>query len=106
MPKYLITATYTVEGTRGLQKEGGIGRRDAVAKMIQATGGKLESFYFGFGEADVYAFVDLPDTTTALATSVAINSSGAVRLSMTPLITPDEMDQACKKSVGYRPPGK
>jgi uncharacterized protein with GYD domain len=105
MPKYLITATYTVEGARGLQKEGGTGRRDAVAKMLQAAGGKLESFYFAFGEADVYAFVDLPDTATVLATSVAINSTGAVRLAMTPLITPEEMDQACKKSIGYRPPG-
>jgi uncharacterized protein with GYD domain len=105
MPKFLILASYTAEGGRGIQKEGGSSRRDAVAKMTQALGGKLESFYFTFGESDVVAVVDYPDTTTALATSVAINASGAVRASVTPLITPEDMDAACKKSVGYRAPG-
>src|SRR5829696_10070574 len=31
MPKFLIQASYTVEGFRGLRKDGASGRRDAVA---------------------------------------------------------------------------
>jgi len=34
MPKYLIQASYTPEGLRGLQKDTAIGRRDAIAKML------------------------------------------------------------------------
>jgi uncharacterized protein with GYD domain len=105
MPKYLFSASYTAEGARGLKKDGGTARRDFVAKMAQEGGGKLDAFYFAFGKADVHGILDLPDTTTALATSMAINGSGVVRLSITPLITPEEMDQACKKPIGYRAPG-
>ena len=42
---------------------------------------------------------------TATAASLAINASGAVNLKTTVLITPEEVDEAVKKSVPYRPPG-
>ena len=105
MAKYLIKASYTVEGTKGLLKEGGSGRRAAVAQMAQGMGGKLEAFYFAFGEPDVFAIVDLPDAIAAAATSLVINSKGGAQVSTTPLITPEEIDAACKKSVAYRAPG-
>ncbi|HMJ50152.1 MAG TPA: GYD domain-containing protein [Burkholderiales bacterium] len=105
MAKYLIKSSYTVEGTKGLLKEGGSGRRAAVAQMVQGLGGKLEVFYYAFGEPDVYAIVDVPDTISAAAASLVINSKGAARVSTTPLITPEEIDAACKKSVAYRAPG-
>ena len=105
MAKYLIKASYTVEGTKGLLKEGGSSRRAVVEKMIQGLGGKLETFYYGFGEPDVFAVIDVPDATTAAAVSLAINSKGAVQVSTTALITPEEIDEACKKSVAYRAPG-
>ncbi len=105
MAKYLIKASYTVEGTKGLLKEGGSGRRAAVAQMIQGMGGKLEAFYFAFGEPDVFAIMDVPDASAAVAISLVVNSKGAARVSTTPLITPEEIDAACKKSVAYRAPG-
>ena len=105
MAKYLIKASYTVEGTKGLLKEGGSSRRAAVAQMVQALGGKLEAFYYAFGEPDVFAIVDVPDATSAAAMSLVINSKGAAQVSTTPLITPEEIDAACKKSVAYRAPG-
>ncbi len=105
MAKYLIKSTYTTEGTKGLLKEGGSGRRAAVAQMIQGLGGKLEAFYFAFGEPDVFLIMDVPDASAAMAISLVVNSKGAVRVSTTPLITPEEIDAACKKSVAYRAPG-
>jgi uncharacterized protein with GYD domain len=105
MAKYLVTATYTAEGAKGLVKEGGSTRRARVAEMCQQAGGKLESFYFAFGETDVYSIVDLPDAATAAAISLTVTGSGAVRTSITPLLTVEEMDQAAKRSVTYRPPG-
>ncbi|HXZ95570.1 MAG TPA: GYD domain-containing protein [Burkholderiales bacterium] len=105
MAKFLIKASYTVEGTKGLLKEGGSGRRAAVAQMIQGMGGKLEAFYFAFGEPDVFAIIDVPDAIAAAAASLVINSRGGAQVSTTPLITPEEIDAACKKSVAYRAPG-
>jgi len=105
VPKFMIKASYTTEGTRGLLKEGGTGRRAAVQKLIESIGGKIEAFYFAYGEDDAYVITDVPDATSGLAVSLAVNASGAVRLSTIPLITPEEMDAACKKSVPYRAPG-
>jgi uncharacterized protein with GYD domain len=106
MPKYLIKASYTTEGTKGLLKEGGTRRRQVVEQLVQRLNGKVETFYYAFGgEADVIAIVDVPDATVAAAVSLNINASGAVSLSTTPLLTPQEIDQACKQTIDYRPPG-
>ena len=106
MAKYLFEASYTAEGAKGLAKEGGSSRRKKIEKMIKAMHGKLEAFYYAFGPTDVYLIVDLPDAVTAAALSVAVNQSGAVQLRTHVLMTPEEMDQATKKNVKYKAPGK
>jgi len=106
MPKYLYQASYTPEGTKGLLKDGASKRRAAVEEVAKALGGKVEAFYYAFGEPDVFVIVDVPDHASAAAVSLAVNASGAVRLKTTVLMTPEEMDAATKKSVSYRPPGK
>jgi uncharacterized protein with GYD domain len=105
MPKFLIEASYTAEGAKGVQGAGGISRRDAVAAMAESMGGKLESFYFAFGDADVYTVVDLPDNESAAAVAIAVNSSGGVAAKTVVLLTPEEIDSAAKRSVDYRAPG-
>jgi uncharacterized protein with GYD domain len=105
MPKYLFEADYSVEGTKGLIKDGGTKRKGTIEKIIVGLGGKVEAFYFTFGLRDAVLIADLPDNVTAAALSLAIGASGAVVLKTTPLITPAEMDQAAKKKTGYRPPG-
>ena len=105
MPKFLLQVSYTAQGAQGLQKDGGSARRAAVQRLTEQAGGKLESFYFALGESDAYVIADLPDATTAAAISVAVNGVGAVNLRTVPLVTPEEMDLAVKKSVDYRPPG-
>jgi uncharacterized protein with GYD domain len=105
MPKYMIKASYTAEGVKGLAKAGGTARRAAVQKMLEGMGGTLESFYFAYGADDVFAVFDLPDAASAIAAGLAVNASGAVRVSTTPLITPEEVDAACKKLPEYRVPG-
>ena len=103
--KFMIQASYSAEGARGLLKDGGSARRAAVQKIVEGAGGKLESFYYAYGAHDVIAVTDLPDAASALALSLAVNASGAVRLSTTPLITPEEVAAACAKSMTYRAPG-
>ena len=106
MPKYLWQVSYNAEGTKGVLKDGGSKRRAVAEKAIKAVGGKLEAFYFAFGEADVYLIADMPDNVSVAAASMAINASGAVRIKTTVLLTPEEIDAATKKSVSYRPPGQ
>ena len=106
MAKFLVKASYTAaDGTRGLIKEGGSGRVEAVTKLTKRLGGKVEAFYFAYGECDAYLIVDVDDEATALALSLAVNASGAVTVELVPLITPKQMDEATKKSVSYRAPG-
>ena len=104
MAKYLIRASYTAAGTKGLLKEGGSGRKAAVQKALEGLGGKLETMYFTFGDADVVAIIDLPDAVAAAALSLTVSASGAVETSTTPLISVEEIDQACKKAVSFRAP--
>ena len=105
MPKFLIKASYNADGARGLLKEGGTARRALVEKLVQGLGGKVEAFYFAYGEADAYVITDVPDAAAGIAISLAVNASGAVRLATIPLITPEEIDAASKKAVAYRAPG-
>jgi uncharacterized protein with GYD domain len=105
MPKFLLKASYTSQGVKGLLKEGGSGRRSAVEQLVAGLGGKLEAFYYAFGEEDVYVIVDLPDRAAAAAVSLTVNAGGAVELKTVELMTAEEIDEAAKKSVDYRPPG-
>ena len=106
MPKYMIQASYVGEGLKGLLKEGGTKRRDTVAQVIEAMGGKLESFYYAFGDFDVVGVAEMPDNVSSVAFSMMINASGAISAKTTVLLTPEEIDQATKKTVDYRPPGQ
>lgn len=105
MPKYLWKASYTTAGVKGVAAEGGSARREAATSAVASVGGTLEAFYFAFGDADVYAIADLPDNEAATAMAMSINGSGAVTLETIPLLTPEEVDAAAKKSVQYRPAG-
>ncbi len=106
MPKYLIQANYVGEGVKGLLKEGGSSRRDAVEKLLRSVGGTLEAFYYAFGDTDAYLIVDVPDNTTAAALVLTVNASGAATCRTTVLMTPEEIDAASKKSPTYRAPGQ
>lgn len=106
MPKYLFQASYVGEGLKGLLREGGSKRRETVEQTIKGMGGTLEGFYYAFGEDDVFAIADLPDNISTAALALLINASGAVKLKTTVLLTPEEIDQATRKSIDYRPPGR
>jgi uncharacterized protein with GYD domain len=105
MPKFLIEASYTLDGIKGVQSKGGTSRRDAVAAVAESVGGKLESFHFAFGDRDAYVIVDLPDNESAAAVALTVNAAGGATVRTVPLLTPDEVDAAAKRSVDYRPPG-
>lgn len=106
MPKYLIRGSYSGEGLKGLLAEGGSKRREAAEQSIRGLGGRLEAFYYAFGDDDFVIIADLPNNVDASALSLTANASGGVKSRITVLIAPEEVDQATKKSVTFRPPGK
>ena len=106
MPRYLIQANYVGDGVKGLIKEGGSGRRAAVDKLFESVGGKVEAYYYAFGETDLFVIAEIPDNVTAASLSLTVNASGAATTKVTVLLTSEEVDAAAKKSPSYRPPGQ
>ena len=106
MAKYLICGSYTEQGLKGLLKEGGTKRLEATKKAVESLGGTLETYYFAYGDNDFYFIVDQPDNVNGIAGILLGNASGAVKLKTIPLITPEEIDEAVKKTMDWRPPGQ
>ena len=76
MPKYLIQANYVGEGLKGLLQEGGSSRRAAVEKLFGSVGGRVEAFYYAFGDTDLYVIAEAPDNVAAAALSLIVNAAG------------------------------
>jgi uncharacterized protein with GYD domain len=106
MPKFLIQASYTAEGLKGLMHDKASGRKAAVEKAFASVGGKVDSFLYSFGEYDAVLIVDVPDNTAAASLSLAVSASGLVRTRTTPLLTIEETDKALEKAVSYPVPGR
>jgi len=105
MSKYLVRANYVGDGVKGLLSEGGSSRRDAARASLESVGATLESMYFAFGDTDVFGVGDFPDEASATAWSLMVNASGMLTATLTPLMTPEDVDAAVAKSPVYRAPG-
>ena len=105
MAKYLLKGNYVGDGIKGLMADGGSKRREAASAAIQSVGGSLDCMYYAFGDTDLFGICDFPDAASATAISLLINSTGAVAITLVPLMTPEDVDAAVAKSPSYRPPG-
>jgi uncharacterized protein with GYD domain len=105
MTKFLVKASYTSEGIKGLLKVGGTKRKQTVEKTIAEMGGKMEAFYFGFGEHDAYVIAEMPDNASVAALALNINATGVVSVSTTVLLSAEDIDKAVKLTVHYQTPG-
>jgi uncharacterized protein with GYD domain len=105
MAKFLVEASYLSKGINGLLKEGGSRRREAVDELFGSLGGRVETFYFVFGDRDAIIIGELPDNTSAAALALKVNAAGVTTCKTTVLLTPQEIDAAVTKTTTYRPPG-
>jgi uncharacterized protein with GYD domain len=106
MPKYLIKASYSPEGIKGLLREGGSSRKAAVDRVVASLGGSVEAFYFGFGDTDAYIIAEVPDAVTAAALAATVGASGALsKYETVPLLSCEDLDAAVQMTVDYRAPG-
>ena len=106
MAKFLIQFSYTKSGIEGLSKEGGSSRQAAVEKLATSLGGKLESFYFSFGEYDGFLIVEFPDNLGAAAAGLIASGAGGAHTMTTVLMSAAEMDEVTKRHGLYRAPGQ
>lgn len=105
MTKFLIEASYTSEGAKGILKNAnGTSRKQATEKMITELGGKLEAFYY-VSNCDAFVICELPDTATAAAIALTIKSTGLGSIKTTVLLNVEEVDKAVSLAVNYRSPG-
>ncbi|HZT65481.1 MAG TPA: GYD domain-containing protein [Acidimicrobiales bacterium] len=105
MPKYLLQVSYTLDGIRGVAAKGGSARKSAAQAAAKSVGGKVDSFYFAFGETDAYVVADLPGNEAAAALALAVCAGGGATCRTVVLLSPEEMDAAANQQVKYRPPG-
>ncbi len=105
MAKYLLEVNYTLDGVKGLKSKGGSARVAAATELIEGLGGKIESFYFAFGDTDVYVIADLPDNVSAAAAALTVSAGGGATARTVALLTAAEVDGAVAKKTTYRPPG-
>lgn len=105
MSKYLWKVNYTTPGMQGVIKEGGNARRNAAEKAIQSVGGHLDSFYYAFGDTDLYGIADFPDAAACASAAMHITAAGGVTIETTVLLSADDIDRASDMEMDYRPPG-
>ena len=106
MSKYMIKASYSTDGIKGVMAKGGTARKLAIEKLVTGVGGTMESLYFAFGGDDIYIIVDAPSHEAMAAVAGTVTSTGAVSDYQTTVpLTAEQLDAAADMSVDYRPPG-
>ena len=110
MPKYVVLFSLKDEALARFI-ENPEDRRGPVSKLAEAAGGKLESYYWMFGQYDGLAIFEVPDSATMASIALAVTSTGALKHVEThELIAADDLVGILRKAQmlrpSYRPPGQ
>ena len=98
MPHYMVQAAYTPETCAALSKNPQ-DRFAAIRPAFEAVGGRLEQFYFCFGDYDVVLIAELPDNVAAAAVAIAAFGRGTTRaIKTTPLLSNEDGIEAMRRS--------
>jgi uncharacterized protein with GYD domain len=102
MPLYMLTFGYKPEVWAGLIRSPE-NREEAVGRILEEAGCKLNGLWFAFGEGDGFALMEAPDNTAAAGVAIAIAASGAFRkFETTPLMTQAEALDALRFAAGVQ----
>jgi uncharacterized protein with GYD domain len=106
MAKYMIKASYSPEGIKGVMAKGGSARADAIEKLASGVGGSVEAVYFSFGSDDLFAIIEAPGHEAMAAIAGTVSQTGALsKYETVVLLTPAQIDEAANMTVAYTPPG-
>ncbi len=90
MPRYLFQASYTADSwaTQVTAQSNAI---DRVRPLVEACGGRLDSFFYSFGDYDIVLITDMPSDDSAAAVALAAAAGGSLRsFQTTRLLTVEE----------------
>jgi uncharacterized protein with GYD domain len=102
---FLLQVAYTPEAWNVLVNNPQ-DRSKGIEAAVKNLGGKMERFWLSFGDYDTIGVVDMPDSVSAAAFSMAVAAGGACKnVKTTPLLTVEEGMEAMKKAAkcGYKP---
>jgi uncharacterized protein with GYD domain len=102
--RYLVRAVLTAEGLKNLRKQPPTALKTGVAKFVESVGGKLEFWFFDFGNTTAYSVIDYPGEIAAATAQLSTNSSGFAHVTIRPLLSAEEMDEAVAKLPPVRVP--
>ncbi|MES0879344.1 GYD domain-containing protein [Roseibium sp. SCP14] len=77
MPRYIVTGNYTASAMQAMVANPS-DRETAVRAIVEAVGGRLESFHLTTGDSDFSVHVTAENTTDLIAGLMATAASGAV----------------------------
>jgi uncharacterized protein with GYD domain len=109
MPKYAILFSLTSD-TMARFLENPDDRRGPVSQLAEGVGGRLEAYYWMFGQYDGLTIVEAPDSDAAACVAMAVTSSGAfTKYETHELIEADNLVRIAERAktlrASYRPPG-
>jgi len=102
--RYLVRAVLTPEGLKNLQKQPPTALKAGVVKFVESVGGKLEFWFFDYGESTAYSVIGYPDEIAAATAQLSTNAAGFAHVTIRPLLTAEEMDKAVAKVPPVRVP--
>ena len=108
MPLFLTRFSYTSETWNAMiaRPED---RRDMAREIIESVGGRLQGFWYAFGQYDGYTLWEAPDNVKMASVALALSSRGAIKSQETVvLLTVEETLEAARGAakVPYRRPGR
>ena len=106
--RYLIQATPTPQNVAALVQNPE-DRTEAVRRVLEAAGCKLEQYYNSFAEGTSFVIAYIPDEASLDAIMATFFSGGGLTsIRATPIKTASESVDVLQRaaSLAYRPPGK
>lgn len=77
MPRYIVSGNYTADGIKGMIASPG--DRESIARsIVEAAGGKLETYYMVTGDADFSIKVSIDNAEDLMAGLMVAAANGAV----------------------------
>lgn len=99
MPTFIVTGNYTSSAIKGMMAAPS-DREAAARAIVEAAGGKLDSFYVTTGDHDFSIKVTIEDATDLMAGLMATAASGAVsNLKTIRAFTASEFTEIQKKAA-------
>ncbi len=89
MSTYILFGKYSPESAKLISKN----RTSLGASIIKKYGGELKAGYILLGSVDVVLIVELPDTDSAIQTSVELTRALGIAFTTAPAVTVEQFDK-------------